>query len=319
VTPEDFLAAVRKHLADHSLAAAYQQGVKDPAFAEIVRERAAAGGHDVGQIFGSFGLDTVVAGIAEKLVTSLAPAHRDRLNQQVAIGGLDDAAVNAACLKSPDGVFAIVVNYGLMMFLHKYTKLMHAALYPRTVVHCNRADPSRLDGPDYFGFATETAGYARQTGQVAGATVAFDGEMTALTAFQVDLAETFVLAHEIGHFMSGHLDDDENYISIVSDGSMLLFAERPDHRREFEADEYGFELLRRSEPEMPPDVLAIVILAVFQALAIVGGDRSSESHPAPSLRALKIIDQAFTPNSAEHIREWVEEGAKTRLGLVELK
>lgn len=50
MTPEDFLAPVRKHLADHSLAAAYQQGVKDPGFAEIVRERATAGGLDAGKI-----------------------------------------------------------------------------------------------------------------------------------------------------------------------------------------------------------------------------------------------------------------------------
>lgn len=178
-----------------------------------------------------------------------------------------------------------------MMFLHKYTKLMHAALYPRTVVYCNRADPGRLDGPDYFGFATETAAYAKQTGQVAGATVAFDDEMTALTAFQVRLAETFVFAHEIGHFISGHLDDDENYISIVSDGSMLLFAEHPDHRREFEADEYGFELLRLSEPEMPPDVLAIVILAVFQALALLAAtalpNRTPHRASVPSPSSIK--------------------------------
>jgi hypothetical protein len=319
VTPEEFLYAVREHLADHSLRAAHQQGVKDPAFAEIVRERATAGGHDPGEIERPAGLETAVAEIAEKLGTSLAPADRSRLSQQVAIGGLDNSSVNAACIKSPDGVFAIVVNYGLMMFLHKFTKLMQAALSPESVIYCNRAEPSRLVGPDYFGFAMETVAYAQETGQVAGATVAFDAEMTAMTGLQVHLAETFVLAHEIGHFMSGHLDDDENYISLASDGSMLLFAESPDHQREFEADEYGFDLLRLSEPDMPPDVLAIVTLAVFQALAAVGGDRSSDSHPAASVRAFTIIDRAFTPSSAAHIHDWVEAGAKTRLGQVELQ
>lgn len=98
MTPEDFLAAVREHLADHSLAAAYQQGVKDPAFAKIVRGRAAAVGYDAREIEGPVGLDTVVAGIAEKRRASLASVDRNRLNQQVAIGGLDDFSVNAACI-----------------------------------------------------------------------------------------------------------------------------------------------------------------------------------------------------------------------------
>jgi hypothetical protein len=83
------------------------------------------------------------------------------------------------------------------------------------------------------------------------------------------------------------------------------------------SDEYGFELLRLSEPEMPADVFAIVILSVFEALVAVGGDRSSDSHPAASVRAFTIIDRAFTPNSAEHVRAWVEAGATTRLGVVE--
>jgi hypothetical protein len=66
VTPEEFLAEVRDS-ADHWLAAAYQQGVKDPAFAEIVRGRAAAVGYDAREIESPVGLDKVVAASAEKL------------------------------------------------------------------------------------------------------------------------------------------------------------------------------------------------------------------------------------------------------------
>lgn len=263
------------------------------------------------------GLDSLIQELANQVAAQLEIHDRSRLQNRTAFGGIDSPTVNAACVKSRDGVFAIVVNFGLMIFLNKYTKYMTAAAIPSSVAFCNRANPDDLGRSDYVMFANEMIDHYRTTGEIAGALIRLSQRGQALSVVQLILAERFVVAHEIGHFLCGHLDDDSLFSLDSTTQTFLIFAENEHHQKEFEADARAFELMAaqlwsaaRDEEALEAVGAGMLITAVtvFQALQFLGSATASRTHPAPRERLLRLAEAFYDKRSFESVRAWLDAG-----------
>lgn len=307
--PHIFLEFVRRTYEDRTLARRQSTGIKDPAFAEIVRNELEELGENVRAAFEVNALDAVVSDLSREIVNELTPSDQRRIQQLVAIGGIDHGGVNAACFKSEHGSFAIVVHYGLMVFLHKLTKLTVAAVRPETVTYCNRDNPQRLTTMDYLQYVDDIVNYYRATGEVARPMLKLNAASTSAAGWLLRLMEAFVVSHEIAHFLCGHLDEDSSFMSDPDFPSLEVFKENRNHVAEFEADAKAFELLRsyaqREGRSARPEDLAVALIGVLEALRLTGPRGVTASHPSPTERKLFVIDRYFDAESARRLREWL--------------
>jgi hypothetical protein len=112
-----------------------------------------------------------------------------------------------------------------MNLLHKYTKLVVAAHDPAQVVYCNRKDPASLTPAELLEWADELGMNYLTTGATRGAMLKLSDHAMAAVSPIVHLAETFVLGHEAGHYLAGHLEDDARFSADEEVRSLEVFAE----------------------------------------------------------------------------------------------
>jgi hypothetical protein len=86
----------------------------------------------------------VVRELADRAAATVMARRGVDITTRCAIGSLDEPSVNASCFRSANGFYAIVLHHGLMLLLHKHSKLLTAAVRPASVVYCNRLSPSQL-------------------------------------------------------------------------------------------------------------------------------------------------------------------------------
>jgi hypothetical protein len=229
------------------------------------------------------------------------------LSEECAIGALEHPSVNARCFRSPEGHYAIVLHFGLMNLLHKHTKLLTAAMDPSAVVYCNRKPVDQLSPTELQAWATELGDLYRETGQVQGATVKLTPEASSSAAQMLWLGEAFVMGHEIGHMIAGHLEDRSSLVADVEVPWLWFLPERPLHEFEFEADEYGYLAMEASLPGAPKAVLLGGLIGTFATMSMIGGVQASPSHPSSLSRIHRLVALHFSSSTAELVRRWVED------------
>jgi Zn-dependent protease with chaperone function len=195
-------------------------------------------------------------------------------------------------------VYALVIHHGLMNLLHKYTKLVVAAHDPSQVVYCNRKDPASLTPAELLGWADELGPNYLATGATRGVMLKLsDRAMTAVSPI-VRLAETFVLGHEAGHYLAGHLEDDTRFSADEEVPWLEVFAENERHEDEFEADAYGFEIMKACSPSAPAETVHAALVGAFSMMGLIGGDVATASHPASSKRYQRMAERIGLPSTA---------------------
>jgi hypothetical protein len=123
------------------------------------------------------------------------------------------------------------------------------------------------------------------------------------------LAEAFVLGHEIGHFLAGHLEDESRLVAHDRNPRLEFYAENSRHQDEFEADIYGFEVMRDYfEFEVPKSMLLGALVSTFEALSLAGAGSESASHPSAHDRIRNVADAYFSADTTELVRRSVAEG-----------
>jgi hypothetical protein len=242
------------------------------------------------------GYARVVAAISEEISSACAELYDVDLSADCAIGTLTHPKVNARCFRSPEGVYALVIHHGLMGLLHKFTKLVIAAHDPSQVIYCNRKDPQSLTTEELLEWADELGVNYLATGAGRGAMLKLSDRAMAVVSPIVHLAETFVLGHEVGHYLAGHLDDDARFAADAEVPWLEVLAENKRHEDEFEADAYGFEIMRTCSPTMPAEHTHSAIVGAFSMMGLIGGDRSSPSHPASSERYRRLAERYGLPS-----------------------
>lgn len=72
-----------------------------------------------------------------------------------------------------------------------------------------------------------------------------DFEITEMAFCLFKAFKIFILAHEVGHFVLGHTVADKNKRIITYDDSVTLEVDNPEKKDEYEADQYGYVLLKK--------------------------------------------------------------------------
>ena len=83
----------------------------------------------------------------QRVLDALNSEERKLIDENVAVGVVENGEPNAFIARSENGKFAILFSSGLALFLHKYVKLAAALSDPKSIVYCNRKDAATVPPP----------------------------------------------------------------------------------------------------------------------------------------------------------------------------
>ena len=224
----------------------------------------------------------------------------------VAVGCVDTYEVNACIVRSRCGsVFAILVNRALLTMLNHHVKLISAANYPSSVLYFEGFPVTSLAGNIYSRASTAMLKHYYATGKPIGPELKLNLNSPAMKFVDQVLISlhTFVLAHEVGHFVNGDLELEINFTGNIGLSECgMVFGANVSHEMEFAADQFAFEtLLRvlraRGVSMSARRVLDLSVTLFFNFLRDIS-NRGSESHPTPSDRVLSVTCEFFGAEAA---------------------
>ena len=252
--------------------------------------------------------DLAVESLAADVIAGCQARYGVDLSESCAFGPLESQSVNARCFRSDEGHYAIVLHHGLMNLLHKRSKLLTAAARPTCVVYCNRADPSQLTAQEFVAWADELGDIYRTCGETKGAIVMLDSEAALAAAAILTLGEAFVLGHEAGHLIAGHLEDRSLLVPDSEVPALRFFPETRAYADEFEADRYGFEAMRDCIGPVSKGLLLGAVVSTFSTLSLIGAGERSDSHPGVAERIHRIVATHFDGETARLVHRWIDDG-----------
>jgi len=223
----------------------------------------------------------------------------NNLDGVIAVGAIDNMAVNAFCSKSSEGYIAVAINTGLIALLNKLSKITIATLDPSFIRYCNRGLESEISSKDLITWKLEVCEHYRQTGHPLGPQIHLHKNGDVLHARQLHVWETYVLCHEIGHILCNHLDNKSFIFNNPSLGMASTLIENRFHQMESEADLIGYILLRKffhkklsgstsNQMEKVDDrELFSHLISLFDLFYLLGASQS-KSHPHPLDRLCDI-------------------------------
>ena len=157
-------------------------------------------------------------------------------------------------------------------------------------------------------WAHELGDIYRVTGETKGGIVKLKPDASSSAAHLLTMCEAFVLGHEIGHMVAGHMEDDRLLVADEVVPWLYFLPEDSRHEFEFEADEYGFSAMEVSMSSTPKPLLLAALLSVFTTMNLIGMGQPSETHPGWQQRVLRAVDRHFSSETSELIRRWIEDG-----------
>ena len=249
------------------------------------------------------------------ILLSQRAEERKRIERCVAIGSVDTGELNTFIAKGGVNIYCIVLNSGLMMLLHKNSKFVVASSLPQDVIYCDGQNPSQFSAHDYALMMQETVDVYARTGFPRGALIKFragsKGSQAAATF--LDSAESFVICHELAHFLNNDLDEESSFLELRNDSKLMKYVEGKDHAKELKADVTGYRLLssylNKKYPKLDSNFFVLGIVIVMDALASIGIEESY-SHPSPKDRVINIA-KSFFPD--DKVKFWMD--SYSRLGL----
>lgn len=259
------------------------------------------------------GLDLMVGEEKQQILKALTPELRNKISSNVAIGALNTGEANAIIVRSDCKKFAILVNYGLMVLLNKFLKLTVAKGNPKLVTYCNRKEASELSAEDLqqylddltWAYATFSAPYGPLI------KLKESNESLGTVVHHLRMAELFIICHELGHFLNGDLDKDENFSAYLNLDWVKKFTGTSGHEQEHNADTTGYDLLRRvvtiDYPHLPERTPLQSIVLLSCLLSLIHGDEPSPSHPSPTERVLYIARTFFGTEFTEELKKGYEQ------------
>jgi len=290
-SPSDYLEYLQKQYAR-----IYPPGTPDGKFEEITNTQFKEFGLSVSALGQFGGYDVVIEDLKNDLFPSLNASDLQRIQSDIAIGLLPTGEANAFIARSPNGKYALVFCSGLMLLLHKYLKLVRAFVTPQEVIHCNRKNPSSLTRDDLSSYIVELLEIYRDRGVPYGPMVKLSERASVEESFILNLAELFILCHELGHYLNGDLADESSYSALPNDFEGRKYEENHDHELEYRADVVGFSLYIQSLKKRGFDSSSVELikplLATFNLFYGIGGG-SSSTHPHPYARVCRIVEHHY--------------------------
>ena len=247
---------------------------------------------------------------------------RLRLEHDVFVGEFPTSSINAQARRVHSGVL-VLINRGLMTFLYEVLKVTSLSWQfadfqsGRPVVESAVGDSGR--DPDEIGecLADLILAYVAGTARQNPAAIAPGYSKSIMIGSLLDQCERFVVAHEYGHILMGHLDKPR-YRSVTTAVGDIEFVFK-DWEMEFEADEMAAQVVLDSVPRVIDDqkksfALQIAVNGPLMLFALdelltkawnecqgLRGFPLVTDHPPPMLRAAALctyFERSGIPESA---------------------
>lgn len=240
--------------------------------------------------------------IINEIPKAIAKRHSEEFMQFVSneryfyVGILDISEANAKAIPAPNGGWLIVVNWGLPIFLYEVARAISTRFKFQDSFDNRPFGESLLEFDETCRIIAEIFAWYRGVGRPA----AFDFPVhpaQAIAAGKLAMfAEQFVVAHEMSHFLAGHIPtpfSGRKYMANLSD-------DVPSSRweQEFEADRVGLRvLLGRNDPYLQAEQVGaytgadffLQVMSLFEELAEIP---PASTHPPSGLRLKQLRDYA---------------------------
>jgi len=255
-------------------------------------------------------LGLVVGDLSAQIFECL-PADKGKLvHDSVAIGPLFSGNVNATIIRSMDDKYAVLINEGLMILIHKVLKLYSAMKRPDLVTYLPSGQPITLTSHNLRHMLSELFRTYRDSGLPSGALIGIDESLEWSYGIMRTLAQLFVLSHEIGHFLNGDLADRDAFLPFMGRKDLRRFRENVSHRAELDADITGFEIVLNCtrkwhndiDEQRTQDFHQLSFLSVIQLFDIpgaIGAGEDSTSHPSVVTRVVNLAGHFFGDDAAK--------------------
>ena len=271
--------------------------------------------------FFEFKFEPVMDDLTSTLMSALSPSELLKTRQLLAIGALESNEFNAMCIRSQDGWYAIVINYGLFMYLNMYFKLQAAFTNPKAVVYCNPGKVENLVSADYKRYFEHLVEQYQRYGAACGPKIKLNEGSTFTCGLQLLSAELFVLGHELGHFLNGDLEDEANLEPHPKLRDVRILVQDRDREIENQADITGYRLLKEGLKTRFPKIQHTeldnyvfgLVMNVMDALYFVTSDQGN-SHPTSIERMVSIARHYYGERIAELVsRSFKDQAIMTQL------
>ena len=234
--------------------------------------------------------DELIRSYVNELGKGLTENQKVHLESKISIGSVNTNDINAVCTTDKNGNYAVVVNSSLFTYLHKYGKLLTALSNPSSVIYCNRKPHTELTKDDILEYIDILPKIYFEMDKVMGPMIHLNEQNTIVHMLILEMAEKFIIGHELGHYFKGHLDNSLNTELFLNQFEKL---KNNNHTLEFEADDFGLELLQKSQDNSRPDEFNQMLINGGISLAFNGLNSlnpfASETHPAPIDRMNRLL------------------------------
>ena len=237
-------------------------------------------------------LNLIIDTNVKRIQDELPPEIAEQVRGKVAIGGMEMKNINAAIVKDPQNeVFAVLVNYGLVLYLLKFFSYVFAATDQSQVIWCDKLPKDRLNPIDIMKFTDELATNYREHGLAFGPRLLLTRALVDDITYYTDLSLQFVICHELAHYLNGDCECEFHFAPNPILNETLQLEEEIDQEMEIHADLTGFDLLKRRYPDLRINLHGLYLF--FIAMDWLYKRPVGQSHPNPVRRYRKIIEQNY--------------------------
>lgn len=237
--------------------------------------------------------DNLINKYVEDLKNLLGDEKASEIGKNISIGSVNSNNINAVCTTDMNGNYAIVVASSIFTYLHKYGKLLIAATNPSLVVYCNRMSVKGLTQKDILSYLEELPKIYFAVNEPKGPMIQLADQSTYVHMRILEVAEKFILSHELGHYFKGHLNKNK-FTELFLDDFIKL--KNDVHIIEFEADDFAYNLITKEKSGYEPSLILSAISLLFQGMNSLN-PYASESHPAPIERMTRLIKRVNIKNN----------------------
>ena len=146
-------------------------------------------------------IEKIIESNTSRLLDYLPVDIGHRIREKLAIGGLHIGSINAAIVRHPtQDVYAVLINYGLIVYFVKFFSYILAAGEIDKVLWCSEGPVDQLSGDQIIRFTDRLADNFLATGVPSGPELLLEKALVDDITMFMNVAVQFVLCHEIGHF-----------------------------------------------------------------------------------------------------------------------
>lgn len=245
----------------------------------------------------------VVKSLVREFYDTLPKAVKTQFSKRFYFSTIDNRYPRASIRRSNNGKFyAVFINSNLITGFHRLGKLEISMFFPEAVHYCSRFPGQEVSRRQMIEVYAEVAAHFSETKIALGPLVILKEPYKTAHAFSLTLQEQLIIFHEIGHFLNGDLEPNQENREVFDNFP------NASHQRESLADIIGFGLLIRqlqSKEELTREMRYIILLAVinlYKVQYLLQGIET-EDYPHPLDRMGTVINKFYGPA----IEEWVGE------------